>query len=82
MKKGLYIIGVFAFLLAFAACEKCQKPAVTADPFATEEVNAVNRGHESGKDGFSTDTTDPDNVGGGIVDPEEDEDFDKDSEGK
>ena len=88
MKNGLYIFGVFAFLLVFTACEKCEKPVTMSDPFATiDDSDVTTRGGESDKDntdapGLNGDITDPeeDEDFDGIVDPEEDEDFD--SEGK
>jgi len=98
MKKGFYIVGLVAFLVVFAACEKCEKPVFTEDPFAISEDRSL-----VGKDGDFTigqkdgeeddsdlngsvngDITDPDEDEDfdGIVDPDEDEDFDKDGDGK
>lgn len=98
MKKGLKIMSLLAFLLVFAACEKCQKPVITEDPF----VNSDTRGADSDKNdtdgsrgdddilnlnnsgGTDGDITDPneDEDFDGIVDPDEDEDFDQDDDGK
>ena len=82
MKKGLYIVGLIAFLAVFSACEKCEKPVFTGDPFdtsgsrglidtekETDFIGGVKGGEDIDADGGDGDD-------GGIVDPDEDEDFD------
>ncbi|MBL7899465.1 MAG: hypothetical protein JNJ99_13080 [Crocinitomicaceae bacterium] len=82
MKKGIKIVGFFAVLLAFVACEKCDKPVMTDDPF----VNSANRSSEEREgNGFLT-RSDENNAeitgtssnggSGSITDPNEDEDYD------
>jgi hypothetical protein len=79
MKRGLKIVGFLTLLLAFVACEKCDKPVSTEDPF----VNASDRSSE--KEGYGTFNRSQDDLeviddnthgDGGITDPNEDEDFD------
>lgn len=97
MKKGLYILSLIAFLVVFAACEKCEKPMFTEDPFATSNRGLIDTDKEGDfiggikggedeidADGDDGDITDPDEDEDfdGIVDPDEDEDFDKDGDGK
>lgn len=96
MKKGFYILSLIAFLVVFAACEKCEKPVFTEDPFATDRsltakddglTISQKGGEEDETDldgGTDGDITDPDEDEDfdGIVDPDEDEDFDKDGDGK
>ncbi len=80
-------------MLAFAACEKCEKPLFAEDPFVNaSDRNAEKEGNQVGgrSDGDlpviegdvhgDGDITDPneDEDYDGIVDPDEDEDFDKD----
>lgn len=81
MKKGLYILGLFAFLAVFAACEKCEKPVFTEDPFdvsdnrglvdSDKETDVIG-GTKGGEDEIDPNGGDD----GDIVDPDEDEDFD------
>ncbi|MBK9190238.1 MAG: hypothetical protein IPM77_01395 [Crocinitomicaceae bacterium] len=82
MKKGLKIVGLFAVLLAFVACEKCDKPVMTEDPF----VNPTNRSAEeaegdgylskSDEDGVEVTGSTSSDGGTSITDPNEDEDYD------
>jgi len=82
MKKGLKIVGFFAVLLAFVACEKCDKPVMTDDPF----INPTNRSSEEREgNGYMTKSdevgveitgTSANEGGTTITDPNEDEDYD------
>jgi len=78
MKKGLYILSLIAFLVVFAACEKCSKPVMTKDAFAISENNLTDSDSDfSGGQRGDSDEDDIDLDGGiGITDPDEDEDFD------
>lgn len=96
MTKGLKIAFFLTLIVAFVACEKCDKPSQQEDPFATTTRGAgeEKEGYVGGMRGTGSeliedpnggsdgDITDPneDEDFDGIVDPEEDEDFDK--EGK
>lgn len=92
MKKGFYILSLIAFLVVFAACEKCEKPMpCNEDPFSTNRsltskddgltISQKGEEDETDLDGGITDP-DEDEDFDGIVDPDEDEDFDKDGDGK
>jgi len=81
MKKGLYILGLIAFLVVFAACEKCEKPVFTEDPFVGSNRGLIDDDYES--EFIGNTKSELDAVGGvspisdgGITDPDEDEDFD------
>lgn len=82
MIKRISILSFITLLLAFASCEKCDKPQDVMDPF----VNSNERGSEtvpcSGGTGelVPGDIKDPNEEPDfdNIVDPDEDEDFDED----
>ena len=70
MKKLIYISFVFAFIIAFTSCEK---EVIT--PFDTNECEECvwdEGGTRGGEPGNHT--------GGGITDPDEDEDFDEEED--
>jgi len=77
-------------LLAFVACEKCDKPISAEDPFVNATDRSAQRedfiltdraGDQASapvvNDGTITDPNEDEDFDG-IVDPDEDEDFDKD----
>src|SRR5688572_24760216 len=81
MIKKISILSLFALLLVFTGCEKCSKPMQMEDPF----YNSNDRGavqdridNTSGNRGSEDNTLEGGNgpTGGGITDPNEDEDFD------
>jgi hypothetical protein len=75
MKKLIYISFIFAFVLAFASCEK----EVIA-PFSVEEGDRSSSDgpmYRGGEDGG--DLSDGDHTKDPITDPDEDEDFDDDN---
>ena len=83
MKKLIYISFVFAVLLALASCEK---EVITPEQFDSS-VNSFTDGrdnndhtiHNRGGEGNVGEGGGGDlNTGGGITDPDEDEDFDND----
>jgi hypothetical protein len=80
MKKLIYISFVFAFLLAFASCEKEEiMPFGDTDEYNTRGgddiiIDARDVNGESGDRGGDDDKGDDDL----ITDPDEDEDFDED----
>ena len=72
MKKLIYISFIFAFVLAFASCEKeLIEPMTIEDDVSSDRNNFDDPGTRGGEDGGKDDV---------IVDPDEDEDFDEDED--
>ncbi|UKN00168.1 hypothetical protein K6119_10525 [Paracrocinitomix mangrovi] len=79
MKKLIYISFVFAILLAFTSCEK-EVITPNADP-NTSNVDSDVFSTGGIRGGSSDDPSGDENGGGGVVDPDEDEDFNKGDKG-
>lgn len=78
MKKLIYISFIFSFILAFASCEK---EDLSADRFQDDSIwdcdmnTNGQKGHEINSTGTGVTT------GGGVKDPDDDEDYDQNEKG-